>query len=407
MRSYVPTQVEGSKAAIRRVNISPVRHVITSEYPPQAGGVSDYTFAVAAGLAKSGEEVHVWCPACDGLTELTQGVSVHRDLGSISWADLRKVGRLLDEFPSPRHLLLQWVPHGYGYKSMNLLFCIWLWFRAAWSGDQIEIMVHEPYLPFSRRSWRQNAAALVHRVMAIVLLQKARKIFVAIPKWEQRLRPYALLRKLPFQWLPVLSNVPCAHDNSASEEIRERYAPAGKFLIGHFGTFGSSIVSLLEPIFDRIVTERGELAVLLIGIRSQEFRAELIARNPRFTAAVHATGPLPVSDLSNHLAACDLLVQPYPDGVSTRRGSFLACLSHGKPVVTTAGELTESFWPECGAVVLVTPGDVDSFVKSVERLLLDTAERQRLGEAARRLYEERFDVSNLISALRLANCQSV
>ena len=44
-------------------------HILTCEYPPQTGGVSDYTFLVANGLA-SHDEVHVWCPSV-GETRLT------------------------------------------------------------------------------------------------------------------------------------------------------------------------------------------------------------------------------------------------------------------------------------------------------------------------------------------------
>jgi hypothetical protein len=37
-------------------------HLVTCEYPPQVGGVSDYSLAVATGLAAAGQTVHVWCP---------------------------------------------------------------------------------------------------------------------------------------------------------------------------------------------------------------------------------------------------------------------------------------------------------------------------------------------------------
>ena len=43
--------------------VSPVRrlwHIVTGEYPPDSGGVADYTAAVARALADSGAEVHVW-----------------------------------------------------------------------------------------------------------------------------------------------------------------------------------------------------------------------------------------------------------------------------------------------------------------------------------------------------------
>src|SRR6185503_16674955 len=105
-------------------------HLITSEYPPQIGGVSDYTYLVGSALAAAGDEVHVWCPPSDGETPASQGVAVHREFGRFAPADLSRAGRLLDQFPAPRRLLVQWVPHGYGYRSMNIAFCLWLWKRA-------------------------------------------------------------------------------------------------------------------------------------------------------------------------------------------------------------------------------------------------------------------------------------
>src|SRR5580765_7945820 len=105
-----------------------IRHIITGEYPPQAGGVSDYTQIVAAGLAAAGDEVHIWCPAAGGIavngaaageTVDSGGVFVHRALAAFTPAELRRAGKQLDQFPRPRRVLVQWVPHGYGYKSMN------------------------------------------------------------------------------------------------------------------------------------------------------------------------------------------------------------------------------------------------------------------------------------------------
>src|SRR5260221_4075914 len=97
-------------------------HII-GEYPPQPGGVSDYTAAVATGLASEGDEVHVWRPDCSGPRLDGRGVVVHRELGGISLADLRRVGKQLDRFPAPRKLFGQWVPQGFGYRSMNVGFC--------------------------------------------------------------------------------------------------------------------------------------------------------------------------------------------------------------------------------------------------------------------------------------------
>src|SRR5581483_9620197 len=148
------------------------RHIITPEYPPQSGGVSDYVVQLAEGLAQEGEDVHVWVPSdpksAGSVAENGSGVHVHRDLGRVGPEDLKAVGKKLDRFPAPRRILLQWVPHGFGYRSMNLGLCFWLWKRAR-RGDRVEIMVHEAFLVFEG-SWRQYFAALVHRLMTVILM---------------------------------------------------------------------------------------------------------------------------------------------------------------------------------------------------------------------------------------------
>lgn len=74
-------------------------HLMTGEYPPQVGGVADYTALIAAGLAAHGDVVHVWCPSGEGTPTQHQGVTVHRELGAIRPKDLRLVGQNLDQFP--------------------------------------------------------------------------------------------------------------------------------------------------------------------------------------------------------------------------------------------------------------------------------------------------------------------
>jgi glycosyltransferase involved in cell wall biosynthesis len=384
----------------------PQWHLITPEYPPQSGGVSDYTCQVAAGLSDQGDEVHVWCPKGDrrpngpSLPVAASGVTVHREFGGFARADLRAVGRKLDSFPAPRRILVQWVPHGYGYRSMNLAFCWWLWKRATRHGDRVELMVHEPFLTFDWASPRQNVAALAHRWMTMLLLNASGQVWMSIPAWEKMLRPYALGRNVLFRWLPIPSNIPAWNDSARAQAVRRRYVNGPSLLIGHFGTYGSSIKKLLEPILPALADDLGDGIVLLIGNGSEQFRRRLIEKQPRLDGLIKATGALEAEDLSCHLAACDLLIQPYPDGVSSRRTSFMAGLVNGKPTVTTTGWLTEPLWVQSGAVALAPAGDTDAFVQQVRRLCMDAAERLRVGSAAAQLYQERFDISHTISSLQ-------
>jgi glycosyltransferase involved in cell wall biosynthesis len=114
---------------------------------------------------------------------------------------------------------------------------------------------------------------------------------------------------------------------------------------------------------------------------------------------LHATGEMAVEELSFQLQACDLLIQPYPDGVSTRRGSFMAGLSHGRPILTTRGLLTEPFWETSNAVAMAPAMDPRRIVSLVRQLQSNPAERARMGAAARNLYQERFSLCHTVAAL--------
>src|SRR6266851_6265447 len=142
-------------------------HLITSEYPPKLGGVSDYSRLLGEALALSGEEVHVWCPPALGEQPSFPGVTIHPTLGRFGPSALWKTGRQLDRFHGPRRLFVQWVPHGYGWRSLNLAFCCWVYCRAL-RGDQVELMVHEPFLRFTG-SIKQYIAAALHRLMTGLL----------------------------------------------------------------------------------------------------------------------------------------------------------------------------------------------------------------------------------------------
>jgi glycosyltransferase involved in cell wall biosynthesis len=376
-------------------------HVITCEYPPQSGGVSDYTILVAKGLSSMGDEVHIWCPALPDKAPEIQGVQVHAALGKFAPNDLRNTGRELDRFPGPRRLLVQWVPHGFGYKSMNLPFCLWLWGRSKYHHDQVDVMVHEPFLQFLRGRWRQNAAATVHRLMTLVLLGAAREVCLSTPTWERMLRPFDWGRSRAYKWLPLPSTVPIVNDPRAVAAIRQQYAGQG-LLLGHFGTFNPVITPMLSAIVPILLRRSNGASLLLIGTGSHAFRERLIREHPELDGKVHAVGQIDARDprLSLHLSACDVLLQPYPDGVTTRRTTIMAALAHGLATITTTGELTEPLWSKSGAVALAPAHDSDVFVELALEILESAEKRASLGENGREFYQTKFDIRHIVELLR-------
>ena len=239
-------------------------------------------------------------------------------------------------------------------------------------------MVHEPYLEFRRGPLRHLAMACVHRLMTMVLLRASRKVWMSIPAWEPLLRPYALGRDLPMQWLPVPG---CVADASAAPAaaIRLTYAADGQPLLGHFGSYGTAVTALLAERLPLLMDGPLTPSLLLLGSGSERFRDELVERHPSWAARVHAAGYLSAADLSAHIAACDLFVQPYPDGITSRRTSAMACLAHARPVVTTTGHLSEPLWVETGAVASADVADCVTFAATA----IDLAASRRCPARAR------------------------
>lgn len=374
----------------------PPYHIIVGESTPQTGGMCVHMKLLADGLAENAD-VHVWSPDVTDLNCQSPRVKIHRVLGRLNVGDFLRTGRLLNTFPAPRRLMVYWVPHAYGPKAMNLALCLWMWFRAAWRRDQVELLVQECFLPFAKDSWRRNAVALVHRLMTIILLRAPRRVWIALPEYEDTLRPYTLGRRIVFKWLPVPSNVAVVSDEAKVKEIRSRLSPQG-FLIGHFGTFGRAITDLLEPIVVDVL-QKTVWSVVLLGSNSEEFRNRLLKLYPELASRVHATGYLDDATMSCYLSACDVVIQPYPEGLTARRGSALAPLAHGRPLVTNATERTEALWKETRSV-LFAPMTPSSFLEAVQCLAENPSEAKRLSAAARQTYLSYFDPAHMIRTIQ-------
>jgi hypothetical protein len=97
------------------------------------------------------------------------------------------------------------------------------------------------------------------------------------------------------------------------------------------------------------------------------------------------------------------MIQPFPDGATTRRTSLMAGLINGRPVLTTSGKLTEPVWAESRAVATAPAADADRFVEMARALLADPRERGALAARAETTYKARFALDHTIARLRLAS----
>jgi len=410
-----------------RKHATPCWVLITGEYPPAPGGVSDYSRQIAQSLAEAGDEVHVWAPAqppkiedqrskiegpktvsasildsrismhafSSRSTAEDRDVAVHRLPGRFGPRDLEILDIFLRRLPKPCRLLVQYVPHAFGCKGMNVPFCWWLSRRP----EPVWIMFHEVTFPIARHQpLSHNFLGLVTRLMVKLVARKAERIFVTIPAWEELLPTDPTLRRR-VTCLAVPSNIPNAASPQAVKTVRRHFG-ANDILIGHFGTYGPHMTDLLKKILPPLLQKDSERRILLVGKDSDRFAVVLRQENPALQRRIEATGCLGPEQVAVHLAACDCLVQPFIDGVSSRRTSLMAGLALGLPIVTNTGPLTDSIWKGTEALVLAPSPSPSDLTEAVENLLAQPNRLRELRGHAAGFYQSNFALSRTIEVLR-------
>jgi glycosyltransferase involved in cell wall biosynthesis len=139
--------------------------------------------------------------------------------------------------------------------------------------------------------------------------------------------------------------------------------------------------------------------MLLIGQNSTAYREQLIARQPQLEGRVVATGDVALEDAAASIAACDLMLQPFPDGASSRRSSLMAPLALGRPIMTNLGYWSEPVWAKSGSVDITDFSDSEAALRRIESLIARPERRIALGERARQVYDERFSWQRTLRTL--------
>ena len=255
---------------------------------------------------------------------------------------------------------------------------------------RIAVMFHETYVDMRSPSWALMGSWQRAQLMAV---QAAADVqLCSIQRWTERLRKTA--RGRPVHHLPVASNLPDARADR--EMVRRRLGADADTVV--LSCMGLRHPGRLPEVVLAAATEvgAGAASVLLLDLGPGERSVARLAGN----VCLRATGFVDEVELAGYLAASDMFLAPYMDGVSTRRGSVMAALQHGVPVVGTSGHLTDDVLRDAPGLKLVARGPHDEFVRTVSGLVQDEKRRADLGAAGRQLYERSFDWPVLVRRLR-------
>lgn len=289
---------------------------VTGEYPPDVGGVGDYSARLRLGLEQRG-----WLT--DVVTRRQVG---HWDARSVAW--------LL------RHAPRQGIVHiQYQAAAFDLLgdICL-LPFLLRRLRPQLRTVstFHDARLPYLF----PRAGGL--RSKALRLLACTSDMVIAADSRDLRTLGGPSPRHVQ---IPIGANVTCqppqGYDRFAFRH--ELGLQDDDLAVVYFGTLNASKgTDLLLHAFSLVQRHHPSARLLLLG-------GEASASDPSDRAsaagvrdqiadlgtAVIRTGWLASTQLSAHLLAGDVALLPFLDGASARRGSLLACAEHGLPIVSS------------------------------------------------------------------------
>jgi glycosyltransferase involved in cell wall biosynthesis len=376
---------------------------ITGEYPPMTGGVGDYTRIIAHALARTGLERSVLTTSrhrtwLEPTSPVAPIYPIIRQWGFTSWPTILRILRHLAA--DVAHVQYQTAAYAM-HPAVNLL--PW-WLRRVFPSLVIITTFHdlrEPYLFPKAGRLRRWANEVLLRQSHGVVLTNAEDAYTA-RQWGVDVAGRQPLVRV----IPIGPNVsPGATGDYHRQRWRQRFVlqsgSGGGYLIGYFGLINQSkgFDTLLRAL--RVVRDAGMTALLVVvgggtgesDPTNQVYKHQMLQLAAKLQVAryIRWTGFLPEPEASACLRACDVCVLPYRDGASYRRGSLMAALVHGLPIVSTHGTVRP------GAPLPSELGYLPELVDGQNCLLAPPDDPEALSQAIRRALSE-ADLARRVAA---------
>ncbi|NOZ49840.1 MAG: glycosyltransferase family 4 protein [Chloroflexi bacterium] len=361
---------------------------ITGEYPPMQGGVADYTRALGQALVATGHQVAVLTSAQAVPPSSDAGIRVFPVVRTWGWSVWGEIEARAQAWQADIiHIQYQTAAYGM-HPAINL----WPW--RPWQRPSLltAVTFHDLLVPY--------LFPKAHLVRRWVTQTLARSVDIAIttnPEDTAQLRPV----RPDVVEIPIGSNIPDARPAGFQREVWRRHwgVPAQAALLCYFGFLNASKGGeVLVDVLEELVAQGVDAHLLMIGGRVgasdatndaylQKVEARIAARG--LGQRLHWTGHIPTGQVSAAFHCSDLCLLPYGDGVSYRRGSFMAALNHGMAIVTTPPAVAYPDLTDGETVLFAPPDDIAALTAATVRALQDAELRQRLRANAHQL-SQRF-----------------
>jgi glycosyltransferase involved in cell wall biosynthesis len=270
-------------------------------------------------------------------------------------------------------LLLQYTALGWSQRGFPIGAALTIWI-ARHRGAKCAIVFHDaiPYAgPRQIDRFRNSVQVWVMRKLYNLSLHS----IMTVPVQNVRWLPVGATKA---EFIPIAANLSGTLIKSPGiNSARDKNSPQ---TVAIFGVTGSPQlqpeVEFIAQVIRQAAKQLGTLKLLVLGRNAQEAEAPL--RNALADANIELDvhGVLPADEIERRLCEADALLF-VRGGISSRRGSALAGIACGLPVVAYQGAETGPPITEAG-VMLAPEGDRSALANNLARVLSDDALRNDL-----------------------------
>ncbi len=376
---------------------------VSGEYPPMRGGVGAYTAELGRALKTQGVDVSVITRAMVESGDNSPGYpQIYPQIHQWGWGMVGEIARLAQAIKAD-WLHVQYQTAAFAMHPA-IHFAPIFWKRA---GLRVAWTYHDLLAPYLF----PKAGTKIRRWVTHYPAQTAHVAVVTNEGDYRQLQPHA--RRLAK--IPIGSNV--AGLTLSTEERRAQRQQRGygpdDLVLGYFGFLNQSKggMTLIDTLH-RLVQSGRNARLLMIGERvgasdptNQRYLHKVESQIVRLGLAerVQWTGHQSAAAVSADLNAVDVLLMPYTDGVSLRRGTLLAGLANGCAIVTTEPQAPLPELAHERDLLLVPPADAVATAAAVMRLMDTPALLAAMRQNARQCHQA-FTWERIVEQHRAIYC---
>ena len=211
---------------------------------------------------------------------------------------------------------------------------------------------------------------------------------------EYRDRPFLNQKRDVLKETVYVGNEISVFDREAEQHADEVQKEEGTFWVTYAGTIGTSydIRTMVLAAEELMKQGKTKIRFQILGDGPTREMLENLAKE-RKIQNVKFTGYVPYEQMAAYLVKSDVLINSFvrkaPQSIVTKIGDYLAA---GKPMINTC--MSPEFRKKVeqdGFGINIEPEDVRELVNAVEWMYENEAERNDMGNRARKIAEEQFD----------------